>query len=307
MKQIDLNLFVVFDTIMREQSITAAAERLALTQPSVSNAVSRMRQAWGDPLFVKHGRGIKPTAMAVDLWQQIGSPLEKIRDAANKDTFEAETANRTFRIAVTDLAVDLLWLPMRQIIEKEAPGINLHAIPFTRKADVILQESSADLIIDVSLSSHTTLNSTWIFDNHYVCAMRHDHPLAGQEMTMENFLKADHLLMSLSGEASGVVDELLAQNGLKRRIACTVNHFSALPNMLINSNLISIIPRPVVEQGIYTNKLFLTAPPMKILPAPISMIWHRRNEHDPGLKWLKEKFLDAVASEIKNYSASKTN
>ncbi len=290
MKPVDLNLFVIFDAIMREESMTAAAERLALTQPSVSNAVSRMRHAWGDPLFIKQGRGIKPTPTALKLWQQTRAPLETIRDAANKDQFNPATTKRTFRIAATDFAIDMLWLPLLKTLEKEAKDIDIHAVPYTMNSDV-LKEARADLIIDIHLRSDTALNATRLFDNHYVCAMRHDHPLAGRAMDMNSFVNANHLLMSLSGEASGEVDRLLAMQGLKRRIACTVNHFSGIASLLINSNLITVIPRPAIEHAIRAKQLFVTAPPMSIAPAPISMIWHHRNNRDQGLKWLREKIV----------------
>jgi len=303
MKQVDLNLFVIFDAIMREQSITSAAEQLAMTQPSVSNAVSRMRHAWNDPLFVKDGRGIKPTPMADRLWRQIGAPLEKIAEAANQYKFDAATAKRTFRIALTDFAVDMLWLPLREVIEQEAQGINIHAIPYAVNASSLLKEAEADLIIDISPDSDPTLSATKLFDNEYVCAMSHQHPLAGKELTMDRFIAADHLLVSLSGEASGGVDEILAKQGLKRRIACTVNHFSCIPKILTNSELITIIPRPIIDHAINTKNLYITPPPFQISPAPISMIWHHRNDRDLGLKWLRENILNIVAAEIEKSKA----
>jgi len=299
MKQVDLNLFVIFDAIMREHSITAAAEQLAMTQPSVSNAVARMRHAWNDPLFVKEGRGIKPTPMADRLWQQIGAPLEQITEAANQHKFDAATAKRTFRIALTDFAVDVLWLPLREVIEQEAQGINIHAIPYAVNASSLLKDAEADLIIDISPGSDPALSATKLFDNDYVCAMSHQHPLAGKEITMDNFIAADHLLVSLSGEASGAVDEILAKQGLKRRIACTVNHFSCIPKMLTNSELITIIPRPIIAHTINAKNLYITPPPFQISPAPISMIWHQRNDRDLGLRWLRENLLKIVQTEVK--------
>jgi len=302
MKQVDLNLFVIFDAIMREHSITAAAEQLAMTQPSVSNAVARMRHAWNDPLFVKKGRGIKPTPMAERLWQQVGAPLEQITEAANQHKFDATTAKRTFRIALTDFAVDILWLPLRVLIEQEAQYINIHAIPYAVNASNLLKEAEADLIIDISPDSDPALAATKLFDNEYVCAMSHRHPLSGKEITMDNFIAADHLLVSLSGEASGAVDEILAKQGLKRRIACTVNHFSCIPKMLTNSELITIIPRPIIDYTINANDLYITPPPFQISPAPISMIWHQRNDRDLGLKWLRDNILKIVKTEVAKFN-----
>lgn len=131
MANLDLNLMVIFDAIMQEQSITAASDRLAMTQPSVSNAVSRMRHAWNDPLFVKHGRGIRPTPYAIRLWDDISQPLESIRQASTQKTFEPKQLERTFRIAATDWMADLFWLPLKERIQTEAPLVNIHAVPYT--------------------------------------------------------------------------------------------------------------------------------------------------------------------------------
>src|SRR5699024_3950346 len=110
MKKIDLNLLVVFDAIMREGSITRAATRLAMTQPAVSNAVSRMRTTWNDPVFVKHGRGITPTPFAHDIWERARSHLDDLRELANPTPFDATCARRTFRIGTSDATLGLLWL-----------------------------------------------------------------------------------------------------------------------------------------------------------------------------------------------------
>ena len=168
----------------------------------------------------------------------------------------------------------------------------------TLKAYRLLKEAEADLIIDISPGSDPSLSATKLFDNDYVCAMSLQHPLAGKEITMDNFIAADHLLVSLSGEASGAVDEILAKQGLRRRIACTVNHFSCIPKMLTRSELITIIPRPIIDHAINAKNLYITPPPFPMSPAPISMIWHQRNDRALGLKWLRENIMKIVEAEI---------
>ena len=118
MRPQELNLLVVFDAIMTERSITRAADRLSMTQPAVSNAVGRMRVAWKDELFVKDGRNIQPTLHAQNLWSQIREPLSALSEAMNPTAFVPSSAKRTFRIALTDIAVDMIWGQMRKIIEK---------------------------------------------------------------------------------------------------------------------------------------------------------------------------------------------
>lgn len=129
MRPQELNLLMIFDAIMTEGSITRAAEQLSLTQPAVSNALARMRAAWGEELFIKDGRNIQPTAFANNLWGQIQGPLGSLEHAINQSEFNPATAQRTFRISAADIFVEMIWGPLRKIIEQQAPGINIHAIP----------------------------------------------------------------------------------------------------------------------------------------------------------------------------------
>ncbi|NRB41663.1 MAG: LysR family transcriptional regulator [Pseudomonadales bacterium] len=298
MANLDLNLMVIFDAIMQEQSITAAAERLAMTQPSVSNAVSRMRHVWKDPLFVKQGRGIRPTPYADKLWQDICGPLESIRLATDQQAFDAATLKRTFRIAVTDWMADLFWLPLRQLIEAEAPQVNIHAVPYTVNGEGLLLNADVDMVLDYFEGSYSKVQSQHLFDNHFVCAMRPDHPLAEQDLDLECFAAAEHLLLSLSGEASGGVDTLLQQQGLNRRIAMTVNHCYNIPKLLINTDMITTIPLPVIIESVDKGQLVIKKLPFDLAPGPISMTWHARHQRDPETLWLREKVLDVLNSSV---------
>jgi DNA-binding transcriptional LysR family regulator len=299
MANIDLNLMVIFDAIMKEQSITSAAERLSMTQPSVSNAVSRMRHAWKDPLFVKQGRGIRPSPYANKLWRDICEPLDVIRLAAKQQKFDATTLKRTFRIAVTDWMADLFWLPLRQLIENEAPQVNINAVPYTVvNGESLLLNADVDIVLDCFKGSTAKVQSEHLFDNHFVCAMRTDHPLMNQDFNLECFTRAEHLLLSLSGEASGGVDKLLHQQKLKRRIAMTVNHCYNIPTLLINTNMITTIPLPMILDSVNKGHLMIKKPPFNLAPAPVSMTWHTRHQRDPEILWLREKVLDVLNNRL---------
>jgi DNA-binding transcriptional LysR family regulator len=300
MANLDLNVMVIFDVIMQEHSITGAAERLAMTQPSVSNAVGRMRHAWKDPLFVKHGRGIRPTPYAEKLWRDIALPLDTIKLAAEKKVFEAATLKRTFRIAVTDWMADLFWLPLRKIIEAEAPEVNIHAVPYTVNGEDLLLNADVDLVLDYFEGSSGKVQSQHLFNNHFVCAMRSDHPLAKQDLNLPCFASAEHLLLSLSGEASGGVDKLLQQQGLSRRISMTVNHCYNIPKLLINSNMITTIPLPVILESVDSGQLIIKKPPFDLAPGPISMTWHARHQRDPEILWLRHKVQAVLKHHLHN-------
>ena len=131
MKTQELQLLYIFDAIMTERSVTRAADRLAMTQPAVSNAISRMRQIWNDPLFVRKGRNIEPTSYALSLWDQVGDPMFALTNAVSATQFDPASARRTFRIAVTDVIVEMIWRQLIDLLEREAPGVDVHAVPYT--------------------------------------------------------------------------------------------------------------------------------------------------------------------------------
>jgi DNA-binding transcriptional LysR family regulator len=298
MANLDLNLMVIFDAIMQENSITSAAKRLSMTQPSVSNAVARMRHVWKDPLFVKQGRGICPTPYAITLWKNIGVPLEVIRLASVNAEFDPAVLNRTFRIATTDWMADLFWLPLRERVESEAPGVNIHAVPYNVNGETLLLNANVDMVLDYFEGNSSQVHTQHLFDNHFVCAMRYDHPLASEELTLDNFANAEHLLLSLSGEASGGVDTLLRQKGMERRIAMTVNHCNNIPKLLINTDMITTIPLAIILDSVNTGQLIIKKTPFLMPPGPISMSWHVRHQRDQASLWLRNKVLDVLNNDV---------
>lgn len=289
MRNQELNLLMVFDAIMTEGSITRAAERLSMTQPAVSNAVSRMRVVWKDELFIKEGRSINPTLYARNLWAQIREPLQELSNAVAPENFNPATSHRTFRLAVADAVVDIVWKPLRKIIEKEAPGINIHAIPYTIvNGEQVLIDAEVDLVIGTIMSGDPSIIKTeYLYTPKYVCIMRPNHPLAKANLTLEEFAAAEHLLVSLSGDTTGYTDQVLAQHGLKRRIAMTVNHFSAVADLIAESDLIAVVPPTTLEKAIFSGKLAVTKTPVEIQGAQLCSHWHKRQEKDGGLCWLR--------------------
>ncbi|MCK2148789.1 MULTISPECIES: LysR family transcriptional regulator [Marinobacter] len=289
MKTQELQLLYIFDAIMTERSVTRAAERLAMTQPAVSNAISRMRQIWNDPLFVRKGRNIEPTSYALSLWDQVGNPMYALTNAVSATQFDPASSKRKFRIAATDVIVEMIWRPLIELLEREAPGVDLHAVPYTPDGSYDdLREAHVDLAVGVLNQHDHSLRSTWLFEGGYVLAMREGHPLAGRPITMEEFLSARHLLVSMSGEAHGFVDSYLDQKGQSRRIATTVNHFSIVPQILRDTNLIAAVPELISQDCGFVNGLWMGALPFEIDPTSLYLIWHARHDRDPGIIWMRE-------------------
>ncbi|UDL06965.1 LysR family transcriptional regulator [Marinobacter sp. CA1] len=289
MKNQELQLLYIFDAIMTERSVTRAAERLSMTQPAVSNAISRMRQIWNDPLFVRKGRNIEPTSHALSLWDQVSRPMHDLSNAVSATQFDPATAKRKFRIAVTDVSVELIWRQLVRRLEEEAPGVDLHAVPYTpERSHDLLREAHVDLAVGLLTQHDHSLRSTWLFDGGFRLAMRANHPLAGRPITLQEFLDARHLLVTMSGEAHGFVDNYLDQKGLSRRIAATVNHFSIVPQLLRESDLIVAIPELISQDCGFVHGLWMGELPFNVDPSSLYLIWHARHDRDPGVTWMRE-------------------
>ncbi len=302
MRHQDLSLLIVFDAIMTEGSITRAADRLSMTQPAVSNAVSRMRLAWKDELFIKNGRNIRPTLHAHNLWPQIREPLKKLGEAVSPIAFDPATAQRTFHIASADVGIDMVWKPLRKIIEQQAPNINIYAIPYTLvNGEELLNDAEVDLVFGPMGTVPGRISSDPLFNAKCVCVMRADHPLAQKPLSMEEFTSADHLMVTLSGDAHAPTDEVLEQQGASRRIAMTVNHFSSIASLLIDSDLIAVTPSIAVEKEIFSGKLAVLKTPVDIPEVLISCFWHKRQGRDPGVIWLREHMSNIIKEHCKRH------
>ena len=297
MKNQELNLLYIFDAIMTEGSVTRAANRLAMTQPAVSNAVARMRDIWKDPLFIKSGRQIEPTAFALSLWDQVREPMHYLANAVNGSDFNPAESRRKFRVALSDSGVDMFWLPLIQHLADVAPMVDLYAAPFSLHGTIDqLREAQVDLAVGPLTHHDRSLHSTLLYETRYILAMGKHHPLAQKgQVTLEEFLAARHLLVTTSGHATGVVDQVLHRHGLRRRVAVTVNHFSAAPKLLINTDLIAVVPQFVAGGTKYRSELWLSEPPVEVEPTPVYVIWHSRHDRDPGLVWMREQ-LETIAS-----------
>ena len=303
MRPQELSMLIVFDAIMTEGSITRAADNLSMSQPAVSNTVAKMRTLWNDEIFIKQGRNIQPTLFATNLWTKIQNPLHELSNAMDPVIFNPTTSTRTFHVGAADLLIELAWADLRKIIENEAPGINIYAHPYTISNGMkMLEDSEVDIAIGVpGLMSHESINTEFLYHSQFICIMRKGHPLEGQPMTLDTFVNAEHLLVSLSGDPYGHTDIALNKHGLKRRVAMTVNHFSAIIPLLIETDLISVVPSHAVIKGLKDGLISAHKLPIEIEPISITIFWHKRKQVDPGLIWLRRKIRTIIELRTVNH------
>jgi DNA-binding transcriptional LysR family regulator len=301
---LDLNLLRVFDAVMTEQNLTRAASRLAMTQPAVSNAVKRLRDALSDELLIRTAHGVKPTARAESLWPAVRRALADLEEAVAPRTFELTKANATFRMAMADATAGLLLPPLVRLIEKDAPGIDIRMVPLTtREPRPMLLRGDIDLAIgffpgvaaQLQGSTETPIRHERLYAGHYVAVMRRDHPLADKELTLDSYCEADHLLVSFSGRARGLVDDALVSMNRERRILLTVNQFFTAGKVVTASDLLMVIPYHLIEATGMSEQLVHKQLPFKLPEVHIDMLWHERDARSPGHRWLRAQLFDSVA------------
>jgi DNA-binding transcriptional LysR family regulator len=304
-RTLDLNLLRVLDAVMAEGSLTRAAATLAMTQPAVSHAVRRLREAVGEDLFVRTAHGMKPTPLAETIWPQVRDALATLRGALAPGDFDPQRDAVQLRLVMADATAALLAPNLVAAIERERALANLRILPLTtRDPRKLLEAGEADLAVGhfpeaitsiVTLGHDSLLRHARLYDSRYVCVMRQGHPLAGSELTLDAYCDAHHLLVSFSGRPHGQVDFALSALGRTRRIVLTVNQFFTASRVVARSDLLTVLPASFVQAtggaSLVTKEL-----PLNLAPVNVQMLWHLRHDAEPKHRWLRQQVLAASAA-----------
>jgi DNA-binding transcriptional LysR family regulator len=304
---LDLNLLRVFDEVMAEQNLTRAARNLSITQPAVSNALRRLRDALGDELLRRSGAGVTPTPRALALWPTVREALAQLQNTLAPSEFDPASARATFVLAMADATAATLVPSLLHIGATEAPGVSLRIVPLTtRNPRVLLESEEADMAIGYfpALVANLTaaaqageslpFEAQRLYGSHYVCVMRRDHPLARQQLTLDTYCAADHLLVSFSGRPFGFIDETLGALGRERRIRVTVNQFFTAGRAVVGSDLLTVLPHHFMDVLGMGDALVFRELPFEQPPMHVDIVWHRRGQHGPAHAWLRDALMRAA-------------
>jgi DNA-binding transcriptional LysR family regulator len=314
-RTLDLNLLRVFDEVMVERNLTRAAHNLAMTQPAVSNALKRLREKLGDELVRRSGYGVEPTPMALTLWPTVRDALQQLRESLAPGGFDPANAHNAFVLAMADATAAKLVPGMMDILENEAPGVNLRVLPLTtRDPRDLLESGLADLAIGhfpgvlaelgaSHLQEHSPrfLNQR-LYDGEYVVVMRRGHPLAGHPIDLDSYCAARHLLVSFSGRPFGFVDEALAALSRQRRVVLTVNQFFTAGRVVATTDLLTVLPRHFVGATGMEDELALSDLPLPVPAVHVDTLWHRQTSHSSAHSWLRHT---VVRASVQGFRAGK--
>lgn len=305
-RTLDLNLLRVFDVVMVERNVTRAAARLSMTQPAVSNALRRLREATHEELFVAGSNGVAPTAHAQALWPTVRTALERLQAVLAPQAFDPLTDARTFTLAMADATAALFVPVFLQALQAERARTDLRVIPLTsRDPRALLDQGQADIALGYFPSVRdllaadgpdSSLRLEPLYGCDYVAVMRKDHPLAAPAaLTLDAYCGADHLRVSFTGRPRGFVDEALARVGKQRRVKLTVSNYFTAGSVVHRSDLITVLPRSFVPATGFAAELALRQLPLSMPGIEVALLWHLRHERDSAQSWLRDQVRRAAA------------
>lgn len=297
LRRLDLNLLLVLHTVLETRNVTTAARRLNMSQPAVSRAIGRLRGVFDDPLFSKGAGGVVATPRAEALSELIAGLLVDIEAAIGTPTFDPETTTRVFRIATTDYGALAVVPSLAADLAITAPFAGIEVVPFGPDAFRSLSSGEIDLVLYTDDPIPAGLSSRILFDETYASLVRQGHPViavGGTDIDLEAFLAFPHILVTVFGGRTGIVDDALAALKRTRQVAVTVPYFATAALIAAQSNLILTLPRKAIGQLAEANNLIAFETPVVTKGYGYRMIWHPRSDRDPDHHWLLARVESAI-------------
>lgn len=289
LKDIDLNLLVVFNQLRIERRVSKVAETLGLSQPTVSNALARLRKLTNDPLFLRTTRGMEPTPFADRLAEPVAHALQLIHGAVNPEIpFNPATAKRAFTLGMTDIG-EIYFLPtLMEELARVAPGVTVSTV---RNTTVNLKDEMEAGHVDLAVGLLPQLKAGFfqrsLFKQHYVCMFRKGHPLDQGQISLAEFTQADHVVVVSEGTGHSKIDTLLERSGIVRKVRLTVPHFVAVGHILQHTDMVATLPERLAQALVQPFNLSYVTHPAVLPEVAINVFWHAKVHKDPANEWLR--------------------
>lgn len=296
LRQMDLNLLLVFDALMQEQNLSRAALRLHMSQPAVSNALARLRQQLGEQLFQRTARGMVPTPQAQVLYAPVRQALQLLQIGLGPQASFDVQGEHVFRLAMNDYAQACLLPHLLARIQAIAPGVVLsvqdddaESLPRRLATGVV------DLAIDYLHFSDADLRYQPLMEEQLVVIGRPGHPAFAGGLTLASYLDSAHVSLLTRAGRGSPLEIVLGSSRVRRRVQVHVPSFLAIPEIVARSDLLGSISLRLAEHCARRYPLEIAPMPVAAPGIEVSMIWHHQQELSPGLRWLREQLLATVA------------
>jgi len=300
LRRVDLNLLKIFESIYRLRSLSQVAEEVSLTQPAISHALARLRNTVGDRLFARTAAGLEPTPRAEELIGPIKAALIMIEESlSTSPEFDPRSCTREFRLLLSDLG-ELIFVPkLLHYLRHEAPGVKIavQQVSFSQY-EVMLRERDADLALGNLRTIGKALGRGHLFTDRWV-VLRAKGSASKRKLTVKEFERCPHVLVEPPGVITihHALTEVLQKKSISRNVVLKVQHFFALPSVIMSSDLLAVVPNSVVAslpgaQAMCVQELPFTMPALEV-----GMCWHPRRDTDPAHMWMRAVFKKLFAVE----------
>jgi len=296
--QVDLNLLVVFDAIHREQNLTRAAEKLGLSQPAMSHALSRLRELFQDPLFARSGRQMAPTPFARSLIVPVREALMNLeRSLFPNQHFDPSQSARRFVVGLRD-ALETVWLPhLMEELQGEAGQLSLVSTRVARaELETELISGALDLAIEIPVPVSSAVRHQPVADTErLVVVARKGHPVI-KGLDLARYLAQTHVVVSSRRRGPALEDMVLRQSGARRRVTLRCQNYHAAFQVVKSTDLLLTLPERLAKALNTGFDNVLLAFPTEAPALAIHMYWHSAMDNDPANAWLREQVLRLARS-----------
>ncbi|MDB5983588.1 MAG: LysR family transcriptional regulator [Pseudomonas sp.] len=298
LRRLDMNLLVIFEALMFERNLTRVAEKLFMGQPAISAALGRLRDLFDDPLLLRSGRGMEPTARALSILRELQPALDTISGAVSRaKDFEPSSSSDVFRLGLSDDAEFGLFPPLLNKLREEAPGL----IIVVRRANFLLLPAmlaSGEISVGVSYTTDLPANAKRKKMRDIGCKVLRGDSRPGP-LTLDEYCARPHAMVSFSGDLSGNIDLDLARVGRCRKVVLAVPQFSGLRALLKGTELIATVPDYAACALVEDCSLRAEDPPFPIDAAELSMVWSGVHDNDPAERWLRSRIAEYMSAPLK--------
>jgi len=295
----NLNLLVALDALLGERSVSLAAKRTAVTPSAMSHSLSELRELLGDPLLVRSGRAMVLSPRAEGLVEPLHRLLLDARRLLHQgDGFDPSSSKRHFVIAAPDFLGTVVMASLHQKTQHSARGVTFELVPSARRGNAWrLETGEIDLALGAVVDGAPGIRHMHLCTERFVCAVRRGHPEVDRALTLEQYVRIPHLVITLGDDTSPTwIDEALAKLGYRRQVASRVRYFMAAPLLLAQTDLLMTGPEMLVRHFAELLPLRVFEPPIPLPTYSEQALWHHRFEGDPAHLWLRELVRDATAS-----------
>jgi DNA-binding transcriptional LysR family regulator len=295
--QLDLNLLMALDALLEEGSVGGAAKRMHVTSPAMSRTLGRIRDLTEDDIFVRTGRHMTPTPYALSVREEVHAVILRAESVlARRGALDLSQLERTFTIQCHDAIASALGALLLVSMRKRAPRATLRLLAEATVDTNDLRHGKVDLDIGANTPSHGDVAHRVLGSDRLVVAMRARHPLAERRLTPRAYAEAEHITVSRRGRLRDPVDDILATQGLSRRVAMAAPTSAAALRFASETDLLVAVPEKMCGATIKTLRLKTAPMPVTVAPLAVVSAWHRRHDPDRAHAWLRDEVDAAVAS-----------